>query len=242
MSTSRAAAVIVLVHGAWHGGWCWRRVAPVLRAEGHEVNTPTLTGLGERAHLARPDVTLETHVEDVVALLEAEDLRDVVLVGHSSGGVVVTGVAERAAGRLARLVLLDAFVPAAGESVLGLLPEARRAHFEAQARTAGDGWRIPLDWRAALAGWGVTDEADVAWMEPRLRPQPLATMDRGPASVAAAEALPRSFVHCTLKPAGDAFARFAERARAQDLPVHELAAGHDAMVTHPQAVAGLVLA
>ena len=104
-------ATYVLVHGAWHGGWCWRRVAPALRAQGHEVWTPTMTGLGEREHLHPESVNLSTHVTDIVKVLEFEDLRDVVLVGHSYGGFVVTGVAAEAADRIRHLVYLDAFVP-----------------------------------------------------------------------------------------------------------------------------------
>ena len=94
---TRRGSTYVLVHGAWHGGWCWKRVAPALRAAGHEVYVPTLTGLGERAHLARPEVDLELHIQDLVAMLEAEDLRQVTLVGHSYAGFVITGAAARAA-------------------------------------------------------------------------------------------------------------------------------------------------
>jgi pimeloyl-ACP methyl ester carboxylesterase len=147
----------VLVHGGWHGGWCWRRVAPLLRAAGHEVHTPTLSGLGERAHLAGPDTGLATHVEDVVARLEMEDLHDVVLVGHSSGGAIITGVAQRAAECLAALVYLDAFMPRPGESVLDLLRPEWRDHFLA----AVDGNnRVALDWDAAMDGWAIRAVAD----------------------------------------------------------------------------------
>ena len=133
-------ATFVLVHGAWAGGWYWKRVRPLLTAAGHDVFTPTLTGLGERAHLATPDIGLETHIRDVLGVLTYEDLSDVVLVGHSCGGIVITGVAERAPGRLAHLVYLDAYVPADGQSFLDLLvsPE-RAAMFREQARTEGDG-------------------------------------------------------------------------------------------------------
>src|SRR5437660_801825 len=109
-------ATFVLVHGAWHGGWCWRKLMPLLRSAGHAVWTPTLTGLGERAHLGNPDVGLSTHVQDVVNVLEYEDLSNVVLVGHSYGGMVITGVAHQMPGRLAHLVYLDAFVPKDGQS------------------------------------------------------------------------------------------------------------------------------
>ncbi len=112
----------VLVHGAWHGGWCWGKVAERLRAAGHRVFTPTLTGLGDRAHLIAPNVGLATHVEDVVATLEMEDLSDVVLVGHSFGGAVISGVADARADRIRRLVFLDSFLVQSGQSPFSQLP------------------------------------------------------------------------------------------------------------------------
>jgi pimeloyl-ACP methyl ester carboxylesterase len=108
----------VLVHGGWHGGFCWRFVAPALRRAGHDVYTPSLTGLGDRAHLARPGIDLELHIQDVVAVLEMEDLREVVLLGHSYGGMVVTGAADRCTARIRNLVYLDAFVPENGKCAL----------------------------------------------------------------------------------------------------------------------------
>src|SRR5690349_6349785 len=115
-------ATFVLVHGAWHGGWCWRKLSPLLAAQGHEVFAPTLTGLGERSHLAGPEVGLAVHVQDVASLLEFEDLREVILVGHSYGGMVLAGVAGRAAERLSQLVYLDAYVPRHGQSMVDLVP------------------------------------------------------------------------------------------------------------------------
>ncbi|MGZ0244868.1 MAG: alpha/beta fold hydrolase, partial [Alphaproteobacteria bacterium] len=109
-------ASFVLVHGAWHGGWCWRDVRRVLEEHGHTVFTPTLTGLGERSHLLSPDIDLETHIADVINLLVWEELNDVILVGHSYGGMVITGVADQAKDRLRHIVYLDAFLPADGES------------------------------------------------------------------------------------------------------------------------------
>src|SRR5262245_30690572 len=113
---------LVLVHGGWEAGWCWRKVVPLLRDAGHEVFAPTLTGLGERKHLASPEVGLDTHVQDIVGVLESEELDEVILVGHSYGGMVIAGVAERVPERLAQLVYLDAFVPEDGQSTLDLLP------------------------------------------------------------------------------------------------------------------------
>src|SRR5262249_14497470 len=132
----------VLVHGAWHGGWCWKKVTPLLRASGYAVFTPTLTGLGERSHLLSPEVSLHTHIQDVVAVVEYEDLREVMLVGHSYGGMVITGVAERVPARLSQLVYLDAFVPEHGQALLDLHSPDERARFQELARTQGEGWRI----------------------------------------------------------------------------------------------------
>ena len=137
-----ACKTFVLVHGAWHGGWCWAKLARLLRDAGHEVYTPTLTGLGERAHLARPEVDLETHIQDVVAVLEAEELRQVTLVGHSYGGMVISGVAARTSGRIGHLVYLDAFVPEAGKSLLDYVGERAAAMREAAA-AHGEGWKLP---------------------------------------------------------------------------------------------------
>ena len=127
-------ATYVLVHGAWHGGWCWQRVTPLLRAAGHEVLTPTLTGLGERSHLANSAIDLNTHIQDVVNVLEYEDLRKVILVGHSYGGMVITGVSERVPERLTHLVYLDAFVPRDGQSLLGFVGEPLRTAIQEQAQ------------------------------------------------------------------------------------------------------------
>ena len=136
-------ATFVLVHPAWHGGWCWRKVTPLVRAQGHEVHAPTLTGLGERAHLADPDISLATHIEDVVNVLEFEDLRRVILVGNSSGGMVITGVADRVPERLAQVVYLDAFVPEDGQSLVDLLSADHRQAMEALVKAEGQGWMLP---------------------------------------------------------------------------------------------------
>ena len=148
----------VLVPGAWLGGWCWKQVVPLLRGEGHEVYTLTLTGLGERAHLARPEVDLETHITDVVNVFEYEDLCNVVLLGHSYAGVVVTGVAERIPNRLSQLVYLDTGPLLDGVALIDTYPTEARTHVERQVEELGDGWRLPMPpWdelaeQASLAG------------------------------------------------------------------------------------------
>ena len=159
-------ATYVLVHGGGHGGWCYQRVARLLRAAGHGVSTPTLTGLGERAHLLSREVDLDLHIRDVVAVLHSEDLRDVILVGHSYGGMVVTGVADRALDRVGRVVYLDAATPTNGQSlvdVAGPIIEAVRP----MGQTV-DGIELVL-LPAPDAGllYGVTDEDDLAWMAER---------------------------------------------------------------------------
>jgi pimeloyl-ACP methyl ester carboxylesterase len=133
----------VLVPGAWLGGSAWQRVTPHLRAAGHEVYTPTLTGLGERAHLGTPDTNLDTHIADVVNLIAAEGLRDVVLVGHSYAGSVVTGVADRVADRLALVVYLDSAPLEDGESFLGVYPPDAQAETRQQVADEGNGWQLP---------------------------------------------------------------------------------------------------
>ena len=158
----------VLVHGAWHGGWCWRRVALALRAAGEEVFTPTLTGLGERSHLLTPEVGLDTHIRDVAAVLHYEDLREVVLVGHSYAGAVITGVAEVAKDRLSTLVYVEGFMPDDGQCVFDQFPVPFRDRFRGLAEQSGDGWRIPAT-PALLDVWGITDLADRQWSVPTSR-------------------------------------------------------------------------
>src|SRR5437867_644691 len=132
-----------LVHGAWHGSWCWKRVRRSLQARGHEVFTPTLTGVGERSHLLSRDVSLETHILDVVNLIECEELSGIVLCGHSYGGCVISGVADRIPDRIRSLVYLDAFVLEDGENLLQHVPEEQRIQLIEGANQSGDGWKVP---------------------------------------------------------------------------------------------------
>jgi pimeloyl-ACP methyl ester carboxylesterase len=169
-------ATFVLVPGAWLGGWAWRGVAPLLRAAGHAVVPVTLTGLGERAHLSNPQVDLDTHITDVVNLLEFEDLRDVVLVGHSYAGSVITGVADRSPGRIGKLVYLDTGPLAGDTPFIQMTPPDQRPELDRQVKEHGDGWRIPpmLPWDgdpslAALA----PDQRQ--WVRSRTVAQPLGT-------------------------------------------------------------------
>jgi len=147
----------VLVHGGWQGGWSWRRVVPHLRASGHEVFTPTLSGLGERAHLLGCVARLDTHVKDVLGVIEYEDLEEVVLVGHSYAGVVISSVAEVVADKLFHLVYLDAWVPTDGQGMFDLMPPERREGYREAARVSSEGISIPP---LPIEAFGIADEED----------------------------------------------------------------------------------
>lgn len=225
----------ILLHGAWHGGWCWGRVAPQLRAEGHTVYTPTFTGISDRSHLLSPAVDLSTHVDDVVRLIDAEGITDVVLVGHSYAGMVISAVAERRPQALRMRVHLDAFVPFDGEAAIDLLPEGPAHHYREAVAGPGFGWLIPP---RSLEVLGVKDQADLDWLTPRLTPHPWATYAEVIALGEAEASVPGVFIECTdwMR----VFQPHAERARTRGWPVHELATGHEAMVTAPDALSVLL--
>ena len=165
--------VFLLVHGAWVGGWNWRSVAQRMRTQGHDVFTPSLTGLGDRAHLMAPSVNLSTHIADILGIIESHELENVVLAGHSYGGMVISGVAARAAEKIKALVYLDAFLPENGQSALDLVSPERRTQFETSAAEHGEGWRIPP---IPASVWGIEDPGQAAWLDRHSVDQPLAAM------------------------------------------------------------------
>jgi len=228
----------VLVHGAWHGGWCWRRVADLLKAQGHRVFCPTLTGLGERAHLLNRDVNMTTHINDVIAVLEAEELEDVVLVGHSYGGIVITGVAAKAKSRLWQLVYLDSAIVEDGESWSSAHSPQVQAERRKLAETSG-GLSMPVP-KAEV--FGLRDPDDLDWVQRRMTPQPFAPYDQkmhwgGPVG----NGLPKLYVDCT-EPAYAGLAPVKQRIRANPAwKCVELKTGHDAMVSAPAETAKLLL-
>jgi pimeloyl-ACP methyl ester carboxylesterase len=195
MEEVQGMATFVIVHGAWSGGHAWRWLRPLLRTAGHEVFTPALTGLGERSHLASAQVDLDTHIRDVLGVLEFEDLDQVVLVGHSYGGVVITGVADRMPQRVAQLVYLDAEVPADGQCEFDLLAPEERAGYQQAAAARGQGWQIPPPVPDPLPE-GL--DARLRWAMSRMVSQPITTFtqplrlaDRSGAGVA------RTYIRCT---------------------------------------------
>jgi len=219
-------AVFVVAHGAWSGGWAWKRMRPLLRDAGHDLFTPTYTGLGERAHLASPDVNLSTHITDLLAVLDFEDLSDVVLVGHSFGGIVATGVADRVPERIAQIVYLDAFVPADGECLLDLVSPPARAQILEGCRI-GDGWRVPpLDLPPD------TPEPERAWALRFRTPHPAGAFEE-PVRLSGGALPPRAYVYCARAGAQDTFRRFADRARADEWPYAEIDASHNPHITAP---------
>ena len=233
-------ATFVICHGAWSAGWAWKKVRPLLRARGHDVFTPTYTGLGERAHQAAPAVDLETHITDVLGVLECEDLSDVVLLGHSYGGMVATGVADRAAARLRQIIYLDAFVPGQGQSLMDLAPGRRPAAGSAAATSAPAAGGTP-DWLIAPNPPPPdTLAADIAWITPRRRPQPKPTFTQ-PLQLANGETrLPRSYIYCTRKDEGDVFAQFRRLKSDPNWRYYEIDASHSPNVTAPDALVALL--
>ncbi|NAS26292.1 alpha/beta fold hydrolase [Herbidospora sp. NEAU-GS84] len=217
----------LLIHGAWHDGRVWDRVVPLLTEAGHRVLAPSLTGHGDRAHLLGPDVGLDTHIADVLAVLTEEDLTDVILVGHSYAGMIVPAVAGRAPDRVSGLVYVDAMVPADGESVLDVMP------FTQHLIDAAGSWRIP-----PMDGFfGVTDPADVEWLRPMLSDEPVRCFQQPVRfDEAVVAAIPQTHVHCV----GDA-PGVARRPVPPGARVWELRTGHDCMVTAPEELAELLL-
>lgn len=223
-------ATFVLVHGAWHGGWCWRDVAAELSAAGHDVLAPTSSGLAERAALSGA-ASLSVHVEELAGLLYFADLREVVLVGHSYAGLVIAGAATRAHARISRLVFLDAFIAEDGQSMFDLLRPERRKVYE---ESVVDG----LIAAPSPELFGVPDRD--GWLEDRLTGQPLKTWTDA-LSAPSAPPLPRQYVRCTQGPLTPSFSGFAVRLRdTAGWDVVDLDAPHDAMITHPTDLAALL--
>jgi pimeloyl-ACP methyl ester carboxylesterase len=229
-------ATFLICHGAWSAGWAWKKVRPLLRAAGHDVFTPTYTGLGERAHQVSPAINLDTHIGDVLAVLDCEDLRDVVLVGHSYGGMVATGVADRAAERISRLIYLDAFVPGDGQSLFDLLPAQARAQRQDGSQAPADGWLLPPNPIPPD-----TSPADIAWITPRRRWQPIGTFVQPLTLKNPNPRLPRSYIYCTRIAPDDTFGQFAKRFRSDPAwQLFEIDASHSPNVTAPEALARLL--
>lgn len=236
-------ATYVLVHGAWHGAWCWKKLVPLLQAAGHQVFAPSLTGLAERANLLTPDVGLSTHIQDIVQVIENNHLEEVILVGHSEGAMVITGVVDQVPEHVGHLVYLDTFVPKDGESMADIAPLVIRL-FRRQARIHGNGWRVDPPRQET---YGVTKEPDSSWVKAMVTPQPLKTFEeplhlRNPDIVALK---PCTHILCTGDTVRNILRNFLFR---RALPpagpnwrLRQLPTGHDCMITMPRELADLLL-
>jgi len=234
-------ATFVLVHGAFEGGWCWSRVARLLRAAGHEVHTPTLTGCGERFHLLSRSVSLELYIADVSAVLRYESLVDVILVGHSFGGTVATGVADRERERIRRVVYLDASAPVEGQSASGAFAEGTADKL--REMSASEGWLLPpLPARAV----GVTNPLDVALLAALRHPHPLHTLSEPLRLQHGETKIPRTYVTCARHEGltelfgVDPLTPFVDRARREGWDMREINAGHDVMLSRARTSTGKV--
>jgi pimeloyl-ACP methyl ester carboxylesterase len=229
------AKTFVLVHGAWHGGWCWRRVADLLTARGHKVYTPTLTGLGERSHLLSRDIGLATHVADVVNLIRWERLTDLVLVGHSYAGFVISAVAEEVQPALAALVFVDAFVPENGQSLFEITAPATR---DAIAAAAQRGEAVP----PRPAEFFRVNERDRAWVDALCTPQPLATVqDKVTLTGARERVAKKTYIRARDYPNPTFDAALTKLKANPAWRVHVLPCGHDVMVDMPERLTEILL-
>jgi pimeloyl-ACP methyl ester carboxylesterase len=228
-------ATFVLVHGAWHGAWCWRRVVRMLTNKGHDVFTPTLTGLCERSHLLTPAVDLDTHILDVVNELKWQELRDVVLVGHSYGGMVISGAAETMEKAISSFVMLDAFMPENGQSVIDIWPPAmREGLLAAEAKGATT---VPP--RAAeLFNVNMKDRA---WVDAQCTPQPIKSFLQKAKLTGARERIAKKTYIRAASYANPYFDAGLASARAKTWRTHEVPCGHDVMLDMPERLTEILL-
>jgi pimeloyl-ACP methyl ester carboxylesterase len=227
-------ATYVLVHGAWHGAWCWRRVARLLRSAGHDVFTPTLTGVGERSHLLNPTINVDTHILDIVNEMKWQELTGVVLVGHSHGGMVISGVAEKMEKAIASFVMLDAFMPENGQGVLDIYPPPMREPVQAALR-AGATTMPPRS--AALFK---VNEKDSAWVDAQCTPQPIQTVVQKLTLTGARDRIAKKTYIRAAAYANPCFDAGLASARAKNWRTYEVPCGHDVMLDMPERLAEIL--
>ena len=231
-------STFVLVHGAWHGSWCWKRVRRALQARGHEVFTPTLTGLADRVHQLSRQVDLETHIADVTNLIRWEELADVVLCGHSYAGAVISGVADRVSDRIGALVYLDAFVLENGQSLYDTLPVERKDSLIEAVRQVGEGWKVP----PIPAEVFNVNAKDRDWANRQLTMQPLATFQQPIHLTGAINRIENVTYILANGWAPSLFPRFYEQAKAKGWKTLTISSGHDVMLDQPEELTKELLA
>ena len=224
----------LVAHGAWSAGWAWKKMHPLMAAAGHRLIAPSYTGLGEREHLAGPEVGLDTHVQDLLGVIKFEDLKDIVLVAHSYGGMVGTALADRVPERIRQIIYVDAFVPRDGQALVDIVPAETRERILAVGRDGG--WQVPPQ--------PIPDDTspeDVAWIQQLRVPQSLRSFDT-PVRLASGDTkLPRSYIYALRHPPADTFGPFAARAKSEGWDYHEIDASHSAQITAPRALADLLI-
>ncbi len=234
--TPSLSKTFVLVHGAWHGGWCWRRVADRLEGKGHKVFTPTMTGLCERSHLLNKDINLATHITDIVNVLKWEDLKDIVLVGHSYGGIIVSGVADQANDKIASIVFLDAFVPEDGDSLFENASQAARDGMS-EAIKKGEIAMKPIP--AAVFR---VNEKDRAWVDAKCTPQPIATLtDKAKVAGGREKIAKRAYIRAKGYPSVPFDAAYDKLKDKAGWRMYDMTAGHDAMVDQPDRLTEILI-
>ena len=236
VAQSAGPRTFVLVHGAWHGGWCWRHVEDLLRAEGHRVFSPTLTGLGERSHLMSNAITLETHIQDIVNVFKFEDLHDVTLVGHSYGGWPVSGALEHLESRVSSVIFLDAFLPEDGQKGIDQNSPESIAAIKAAIERGEVSRKGP-----SAAAFGVLAE-NQAWVDKMTTPQPIGVSLTPVKLTGARDRIPkRSYIRAG-RYAQPSFDRYlTERKAAPGWKTHVVDSGHDVMVDYPRELTKLLL-
>jgi pimeloyl-ACP methyl ester carboxylesterase len=229
-----SAKTFLVCHGAWSAGWAWKKMHPLMQAAGHRLVTPSYTGLGERAHLAHRELDLESHIQDMLNVIQYEDLRDIVLVGHSYGGMVATGVADRARDKVSQLIYVDAFVPGDGQSLFDL-NESGRAPLQKAAKD-GDGWRVP-----PMQTPPDTSAADVEWLAARRVQMPIKCFETKLKLQGGALTLPRSYIYATRITPADTFGPFARMTKGDPAwRYFEIDASHSPNVTAPETLMALL--
>jgi len=232
---SSSPKTFLVCHGAWSAGWAWKKMHPLMQAAGHRLVTPSYTGLGERAHLAHPGIDLDAHIEDMLNVIKYEDLRDIVLIGHSYGGMVATGVADRARDKIEQLIYIDAFVPNDGQSLLDLY-EADRPRMQ-ELLKSGDGWRVPPNPTPSD-----TPPADVEWLSARRVDMPIKCFEAKLRLHGRPLTLPRSYIYATRITPADTFGPFARETKNDpDWKYYEIDASHSPNVTAPEALMALLV-
>jgi pimeloyl-ACP methyl ester carboxylesterase len=230
---------IVLIHGSCHGGWCWNKLIPFLKKNDSQIYTPTLTGLGERSHLLFENINLSTHIKDIIQVVEYQNLYDIVLIGHSYGGMVVGGIAERIPDRIKTVIFLDAYIPQDGKSAFDLIPGLKEIYKQRSLKEKGKEWLV-LSYTPEE--FGVTDPDDIAWIKSRLCPMPFHTHDE-PLTIQNIKfkKIPKFYI--TFTDFGESMFKSigSEKATSESWNYFELRRGHDAMITAPEELSKLLI-